>query len=333
MARDTSVPGSASDGSGGEWSADGSLSEDLQIKTPADSAEAVIPEEAEPETPEEGQEPEPEEPKGEEEEGETPKEDAEEEEEPEEAETPDKKGSLAEVQGKLAQMEKMLQFYQKGYNDLLVQTKGAPLPKQGEQVAKGKPTPQDQAQIDAELQAPPPEWKTSEEVVQYFDKRNKSLIKREISQAVQQYVGEIDKSFNRVNQAIHSFIDRSLKPNLKDFDEIIKDVNNELFVLDPTGQNVVGYRNEALLQYFQTQPIPLLAMYDYGTSKQAPKKTKQAAKDAAAKATKSTIQKIANRPKAPTQVKGGAASEQVGELDWNTPRDKVEQVLAKKRLI
>lgn len=337
MARDASVPGSASDGGQGKddgWSADGSLPEDLQIKTPADSVEATT----EQETPEEEQESEPEE-KAEEAEGEEEEEGApapakkgvkaEEAEEPEEAEDSDTQRSLAEVQGKLSQMEKMLQFYQQGYNDLLNQSKGAQPPQEGEQAAKGKPAPQGQAEIDAELQAPPPEWKTSEDVVQYFDKRNQSLIKREIGNAVKQYVGEIDKSFQRVNQAIHTFIDRSIKPQVKDFDDVIKDVNNELFVLDPTGQNIVGYRNQALLQYFQSQPIPILAMYDYGVSKRAPQTIKKAAQEA----TKKTVQKLTKRPKATTQIRGGASSEQIGELDWDTPKEKVEQLLHKKRLI
>jgi hypothetical protein len=331
MARDEgNAPGSANEGGQGNsddgWNSDGSLPDDLQIKTPADSSEAVPmkgkgeqKKEEPQQEPEEGQEPEPAEGVGETE-GEQ--------EEPEEAEVSDTKRSLTEMEGRLSQTEKMLQFYQKGYNELMARAKGAPAqPPIGEQAAQGKPTPQ--GQPDADLQAPPPEWKTSEEVVQYFDKRNQSVIRREINQVVQQYVGEIDRSFSRVNQAIHSFVDRSVKPQLKDFDEVVKNVNNELFILDPTGQNVVDVRNRALLQYFQSQPIPILAMYDYGVSRQAPQKIKNAASEA----TKKTVQKIANRPKAPKQIKGGASSEQVGELDWDTPKDKVEQILGKKRLI
>ena len=329
MARDEGNPGSADGGKDDGWNADGSLPKDLEIKTPADSVSAIPmkgeSEEPEQPEPEEGQEPEPEEGAEEAQEG---KEQEPEKEEPEEdSET---KRSLTELQGKFSQMEKMLQFYQNSYNQLATQMKtgGAVQPPTGEQAAQGKPTPQGQAQTE-QLDAPPPEWKTSEEVVQYFDKRNQAIVRKEIDQVVKQYVGQIDESFGRVNQAIHTFIDRSIKPQLKDFDDVIKDVNNELFVLDPTGQNIVGFRNQALLQYFKSQPIPILAMYDYGVSKKAPQKIKEAAQQA----TKKTVQKIAQKPKAPKQIKGGASSEEAGELDWNTPRDKVEQILGKKRLI
>lgn len=329
MARDESnAPGSANDGGQGNdgWNADGSLPDDLQIKKPADSASAIpVKEEAEEEQPEpeteEGQEPKPEEAVEEQPEKEEPE---------EKPESSAKDSSLTEMQVKLTQMEKMLQFYQQGYNELLQRTRGAQQPAPppvGEHAATGKPT--QPGQVQANLEPPPAEWKTTEDVVKYFDKRNQSMIRQEIDGVVKQYVGEIDKSFARVNQAIHSFIDRSVKPQLKDFDDVIKDVNNEVFVLDPTGQNVVDVRNRALLQYFQAQPIPILAMYDYGLSKRAPQKIKQAANEA----TKKTVQKIAQKPKAPKQVKGGASAEEVGELDWDTPRDRVEQILNKKRLI
>ena len=70
-------------------------------------------------------------------------------------------------------------------------------------------------------------------------------------------------------------------------------------------------------------------MYDYGLSKKAPKAIAEGIK----KGTQKAIAKITSKPKAPTEIKGRGQAGPADELDWNTPKDQVEKVLAKKRLL
>jgi hypothetical protein len=71
-------------------------------------------------------------------------------------------------------------------------------------------------------------------------------------------------------------------------------------------------------------------MYDYGLTRRAPKQIQKASREA----TKKAVKKLASRPKAPVQPKGSQKPKgAVAELDWDTPRNVAEKVLAKRRLI
>ena len=302
---------------GGEgWDIDGKLPEGMEIETPAgeEGAEApVVPIPKKPKK-EEGQEPKPE---GEEEAEEV-------EEEPGEEELPEiakvkqeYEGRLADVEARLAMTDKALQFYMAQLNDKLNVPAAAPAP---HKEAIGALVP------GGEDEAPPEAWDSSQSVVEFFDRRSDRRISNTLQQA---YKENVQPEFTRVNQAIHSLIERVVKPQSKDWDDVIKGVTNELFVLDQTGQNIVGYRNPALLNYFQAQPIPIIAMYDYGLSKRAPKTIADGIK----KGTQKAISKITQKPKAPAEIRGKAKIDESDDLDWNAPKDKVEKVLAKKGLI
>jgi len=136
-------------------------------------------------------------------------------------------------------------------------------------------------------------------------------------------------ALERINQAMNHVIEKTIKPNLKDWDEVMEDVHDELFILDKSGKQVINVKNQALLDYFRAQPVPVLAMYEHGLAKKAPQKIKEGVQ----KANKDTIQKIQKKPKAPTQVKSGHAQPDIGDLDWDTPASQAEKILAKKKLL
>ena len=315
--------GAEEGGGGDDWNIDGELPKGMEIQKPADEegGEApVVPIKKKPK--EEGQqEPEPEGEEGAAGEVEGEVEGVSAEESPEIAKVREEyEGRLTDMEARLAMNDKALQFYMAQLNDRL----NAPAPAPQQQ-PKGKEAigAQDEG---GEFEAPPEAWDSSQSVVEYFDRRNKSVMATSMRQG---YENIVEPEFQRVNQAIHSLIERIIKPQTKDWDDVIKGVTNELFILDPAGQNIVGNRNPALLNYFRAQPIPILAMYDYGLSKKAPKAIAEGIK----KGTQKAIAKITSKPKAPTEIKGRGQAGPADELDWNTPKDQVEKVLAKKRLL
>jgi len=310
--------GDAGAGEGGDWDVDGKLGEGDQIQDPVegegDAKPLPIKDPAKPtKTPEEeGHEPEPGEGEGE----------GEPSDEGEGKSLPDLETLQQQVVSQTAQIDHLTKIV--NWQQTKLNEPPKPQPEAQGKDAKAKGTQGPEGDV---FDTPPEAWEDTQSIVQFFDKRQDVRTQNTMKEAYTEYV---QPAFDRMNNAIHELINRTVKPQLKDYDDVMKDVNNELFILDPTGQNIVGYRNPALLEYFRAQSVPILAMYDYGLSKRAPTKIAEGIK----KGTKETLAKLTKKPKAPTDIKGGKTpASGAGELDWDTPRDQVENILEKKRLL
>ena len=117
-----------------------------------------------------------------------------------------------------------------------------------------------------------------------------------------------------------------------DYDETVKAVVGDIFILDPQG-NVLGVKNPSLLNYFRAQVNPHEAMYSHGLNKSASKRVPQQIKEGTQKATRETLDRITAKPKGPTMPKGGGSPGEHLNLDWNTPPDVVEKILDKRGLL
>ena len=312
----------SAEGAGDDWSVTGDLPAGEQIQQPGDQEPASpvpIKKAAKPK-PEEGQEPEPEgeaEPEG------TPEGEEEPEGEPEGE--PEVAPEVAQLQAQLANMQRMADFFQTKYNEMVQMNQGQqPSPQTPEQQGQpGQPTPQG-------LMDPPAQWESTKQVVDFFDKRTDVRTQQKMGEMLQKgFQQMVVPALERINQAMNHVIEKTIKPNLKDWDEVMEDVHDELFILDKSGKQVINVKNQALLDYFRAQPVPVLAMYEHGLAKKAPQKIKEGVQ----KANKDTIQKIQKKPKAPTQVKSGHAQPDIGDLDWDTPASQAEKILAKKKLL
>lgn len=311
--------GSAEAG-GGDWSVTGDLPAGEQIQQPADEASPVPIKKAAQPKPEEGQEPEPEGEvaEGEQAEGEGEQEGAEEQE-------PEVSPEIAQMEARLANMEKMAQFFQTKYNELLQMTQGQQPSPQTPQEGQQQGQPQPQGLID-----PPAQWESTKQIVDYFDKRVDTRTQQQMGKMLQQgFQQMVVPALQKINEAMNAVIERTIKPNMPDWDDVMSSVHEDLFVLDKTGKQVISVKNQGLLDYFRAQPVPILAMYEHGLAKKAPQKIKEGVQ----KANKNTIQQIQKKPKPPTQIKGGRAEPGIGDLGWDTKPKDAEKILAKKGLL
>lgn len=330
------VAGARESADGGDWDASGQTAPGMDNLGDEESQEfegEEYEEESEGE-PTEGESEGDEELGAEEEEGEeegAEEEGAEEEGEPTE-EDAEYEAQISDLTGQIAQRDKLLEYYQGQVNKLsqqvqnLIATVQKGAAKEGPGAGKAIP-----AGPPAELEAPPEAWETTKDLVAFFDKRNQTLIDRAAQAALQRAQTAVLKpTLDRMNAAVHDIISRAIKPQLKDFDDVLGEVTREAFLLDQTGTRIVGVARPDLVNYFRAQPVPMLAMYDYGLSKRAPKQINKASKEAVKKA----VKKLSSRPKAPVQPKGkGKPKGSPVELDWDTPRGVAEKIMAKKRLI
>jgi len=281
---------------GGEWNAEGDLEEGDQIKEPADQVKTLPV--TEPKVKAEPQE--------EEQEESEPEVEAGAEEEEEEEEEPEVNQEVAAMRAELESLKQMNTFWQSKYNE--VTSRQTQPPQKAAQAQQATPE---------EFEEPPESWESTNDVVSFFDKRSNVKTQQAMEQGFKQYVQPM---FEKFNTAMVEVINRTIKPSLKDYDSIIKDVNDKhIFVMDPTGEKAVAIRNQSLLDYFMAQPVPQLAMYDWGLSQKAPQKIKEGTQ----------------KPKGPKQIQNASQQpEQSGdELDWDTPDTQVEKILSKKRLI
>jgi len=91
----------------------------------------------------------------------------------------------------------------------------------------------------------------------------------------------------------------------------------------------LAIKNPALLQYFQKSSMPKMAMYQYGLSKRAPQKIKEAV----TKATTDLVNNIQNKPKVTMPKSPGSGDQTLAsKLDWDTPKEKVDELLSKQGL-
>lgn len=224
---------------------------------------------------------------------------------------------MATIKSQLENAQKIAEFYQAQYNNLI----GKKEPKE-EVKDKGKVSAED-------LLNPPDEWGSTKEVVDFFDNRNNSIVEKAFNQRYQEAILPM---FQRADQAISALINYAIKPNKPDWDDIIKEVNNELFITDPTGQHIISEKNPGLLQYFRNQPLPILAMYEYGKNKKASVENPKIIKNAIQKGTTDTLKKITQKKKGAINIRSGQ-EEALPELTFDTPRADAEKILGKRGII
>jgi len=334
----TGAPGSAEDQVAGDetqdesqdvWNVEGNLPDDMK----PDKKAVPTPKQKQP-----GEEPPPAKEEGEEEE--EPAEEVEEEEpSSEEAQPTEREMELerqvAELTGQMGQFQQMLEYYQGLVNQ--------GVPQQGQQQQPGQPQPQtpvpgqQQPGTETQMQKPPEgiltpgqwdstDWaKAQEDMGKYFDWHTKSTVQENLQNAYQQAIQPVFQAIGNQLSAIREMV---VKAQHKDYDDVIKAVHDELFYLDPNGRPLAE-KNPALIKYFQQAPFPELAMYQWGLSKKAPDKIKEAAR----KGSKETAKKIAAKPKGPTRPKASAPPGEGPALDWDSDEQTVEAELDKAHLI
>lgn len=230
---------------------------------------------------------------------------------------------LASLRADLGITKKQAEFYQTQYNDLV----GTGEEEKGKGAEAGV-KPGEASKLSDELPqgiVKPGEWNDQTETAHYIDHRASMLAKPVAEKAIAETVNPILERTSKAVSALQEFV---LKETRKDFNETIKGAWDEAFTMDPAGE-ITGVKNQALLNYFQQQPFPLLAAYEYGVAKQAPKKIKEGVQKQTAK----TIAELEKKPKGPKAPKSGSEIKETPELDWDTPDEETEKILHKRGLI
>ena len=225
---------------------------------------------------------------------------------------------MAELEGKLKNLEALNKYY-----ETQLQQQTAPIPQKEQETAKEQRQPQQGIQ---DFEQPPETWESTNQVVEYFDKRNQTQMNQVLQSQVRPVMERFDGAFNVM-------VDRFIKPQCEGWEETLTDVSKELFVFDSTGEKVVDIKNQGLLKYFQAQPIPQLAMYDYGLNKKAPNKIKDGIEKGLKEGKKSLLTKLSQKPKPPTKLSSEQHSGNSGDLDWDSSTEEVEEKLHKAGLV
>ena len=265
-------------------------------------------------------------------------------------------------------LNNQLQFYAEQYNQVVGQNKGesgqpsaTPIPGVNAGTPQaglpGSPQPQPVAQPEGSGQLPTNiigpatqqdaegnpigGWENQQQIAQYMDYHANEIADSRMETA---YTEKIAPVFDRFNQAITSMQDMLLNHNFPKetdangvpnpnsgwqpaYDEALKDV----FVTDDAGK-VLAIKNQATLNYWQSQPFPKLAAVEHGMRKLAP----QAIKEGKAKAIKGTLKNLGTKPKGPTTPSTSGVSPQDDvDIGWDAaPGGKEsEAYLEKKGLI
>jgi len=238
---------------------------------------------------------------------------------PEEEVTPPaddaQEGRLREMEIKISDSEKRAGFYETQYNELLATTSQA-----GQQtMPPGTQPPAPKAPEQQDI-TEPEAWENQTQMAQYIS-HHASKAKDEAQQAVMPYVNRLNANLTALQEAVV----KSVHP---DFDDVVKTTWDEVFTHDPSGK-IVGVKNQGLLRYFQQQPFPQKAAYEYGLGKKAPENIKKGTQEA----TQKVFDDLNKKPKAPTKPRMTTTQAEKAELDWNTPRAEAEKILDRKGLI
>ncbi len=227
--------------------------------------------------------------------------------------------------------QKMAEFYQTQYNELVAKTTGQPPQQTPETVHQPGQVQPDARAVPEQLPAgikPPSQWETQEDMAAYFDHaattKAQTMAQNMLSQA---YQNTIVPQMQAINKWVGALEEMVVKSTYKDFDDVTQSVMGELFVTDhegkiwtdPAGNPKV--KNPALLNYIRQSPMPRKALYDYALSKKAPEKIADTVKTT----TEQLLKAIDTKPKGPTVPKQAGGEAGVPALDWNTPADIVDQ--------
>lgn len=248
----------------------------------------------------------------------------------------DKVGDLA---AKVDNFQRMAEFYQQQYNELVAQTQGA-APATAPVTDPNAPP----ANAPAKIQLPPnikgPEtgWDTPDELAAYVNHSittaTQPFVRQELEQVYKTTIAPQMQAMNKWMGAIEEMVVRAQHA---DFDEVTQAVMAELFVTDHEGkiwndpQGNPKVKNQALLNWFRQSPSPRMALYNYGVSKRAPEKIADTVKTT----TENLLKEIDRKPKGPTmprQATPGASSiDDVPAQD--APKEVVDAWLKRKNLL
>ena len=226
------------------------------------------------------------------------------------------------LQTKSENLQNVANFYQGKLNDV-TKTKDVP-------VANTDPNASQNPNLPQEV-VPPEKWDFEDADVfrqqmgGYID--HQTTIQNQNMQSA--YEKTIVPMFERTGQALNMVVDQVFKGQNEDWDEVIGNVQKEIFMFDAEGKEVIGVKNQSVLDYFRAQPIPKLAMYNWGVGQKAPTKIKEGVKAN----TRKVIEKIAAKPKGPTKPGASERTDRVPDLGWDDPKDVAEQKLHKSGLI
>jgi hypothetical protein len=221
---------------------------------------------------------------------------------------------IAQMEADLKQANDMAQFYGQFYQD---QIQAQQQPGQQQQLGPGQVA----AGQPPENIINPGEWDSQEHTADWVN----HTVQNQLQQGYQQMIHPV---LQKITTALQDLQMVSAKTGKEDWDDVYGETMGEIFTMGPDGK-VLGVKNPALLNYFQSQGNPFEAMYQYGLTKKTPEKIKQQVRDH----TQKTVEKLSKRPKGPVQPKGGETPKGTPALDWDTPASEAEQILDKKGLI
>lgn len=222
----------------------------------------------------------------------------------EEEEQLDLQQQLQEMQAKIDHSNKVAEFYQTAYNNEMRRQE-----QPNRQVAPEKA--KDGTTEEAIKQ--PGEWEDQAQMASYIDN------------TINEFSSPI---LERLDAKLTAYEDMLLKLSHPDFEEYTKDWKDELFLTGPNGE-LIDTKNQALLSFFQAQPIPRLAAYEWAKARRSPEKIKTARK----KGKNDILRELAKKPKGPTKVDGGGVDQQVQELGFDTPPEIADGILADRGVI
>lgn len=229
---------------------------------------------------------------------------------------------LEQMQAQLEESNRMAQFYQQQFNE----TQNQSLPRTTPDATGIPGEKKTEPNVLPDGMVGPGEWDSQEQMGQWFEHTATTKAEQKAGEVLQNaYQQTFMPLISQITNAISDIQQNLARSGKDDFDDIIADVNKELFQIGPDGK-VYGILDQARLNYFKAQPNPFEAMYKYGLTKKAPQKIKEGIQNQ----TKKNIQAIARRPATPTQIMGGDSPGDTPDLDWDTPPDQAEQILHKK---
>lgn len=234
-------------------------------------------------------------------------------------------------------LNNQLQFYAEQYNQVIGKNEnvsGQP-PQPGQAINPLQPVIQPGApgQLPANVVGPATKydangdpiggWADQQQIAQYMDHRANEIARTGMETA---YTEKIAPVFERFNQSITSMQDMLLglhyptkvdkdgksDPN-SGWEPAYKEALKDVFVMDDSGK-VLAVKNNATLNYWQSQPFPKLAAIEHGMRKLAPKLIKEGQ----SRAIKDTLKGLGTKPKGPTAPgSSGVAPQGKVDIGWD----------------
>ena len=234
---------------------------------------------------------------------------------------------IEQLKAQIEQSEKVAQFYQTQFNESQNMGPDGQPAQQQQPVHPGQQVPgplMEPGQLPENIVAPG-NWEDQEQQGAWTEHIAGQRASEMMKQAYQQTLLPM---LTQLSNAVASLQQGTAKAGKNDFDEVVAEVNKQIFQTGPDGK-VYSVLNPALLNYFRTQSNPYEAMYQHGLTLRAPQKIKEGVQ----KQTQNTLKKLGKQPVGPTQPRGGDAPGDAPELDWDTPSKETEAILHKRGLI